>query len=153
MKLLFLLAATVFALSAQSPAAQGYAYFGLDNPAGHNFEYNSVGAGADVFVYKGVAFSPSAGYLFANGNDGGKLAIVTANGSYHFLRGKGPLEPFVTAGYGAYTNFGGGQSMFNYGGGANYWFKKRIAFRAEVLNFQTRNYRELTSIRFGVSFR
>ena len=26
-------------------------------------------------------------------------------------------------------------------------------FRAEVLNFQTRNYRELTSIRFGVSFR
>jgi hypothetical protein len=43
--------------------------------------------------------------------------------------------------------------MFNYGGGANYWFKKRIGFRAEVLNFQTRNYRELTSIRFGVSFR
>ena len=153
MKLIFLLLASVFALSAQTPRAQAYGYFGFDNPTGHNFEYNSVGAGADVFVYTGAAFSPSAGYLFANGNDGGKLAIVTVNGSYHFLRGKGPFEPFVTAGYGAYANLGGGQSMFNYGGGANYWFKEHIGVRAEVLNFQTRTYRELTSIRFGVSFR
>jgi hypothetical protein len=153
MRLLFLLAATAFALSAQAPAAQGYGFFGLESPAGHTFGYSSVGAGADVFVYKGAAVSPSAGYLFANGNDGGHLGVVTVNGSYHFLRGKGPLEPFVTAGYGAFAVLGDGQAMFNYGGGVNYWFKKRIGFRAEVLNFQTRNYRELTSIRFGVSFR
>lgn len=153
MRLLFLLFTAAFALSAQTPRAQAHGFFGFDSPVGQNFGYNSAGAGADVFVYKGAAFSPSAGYLFASGNDGGKLGIVTVNGSYHFLRGKGPVEPFVTAGYGAFFNLGGGQSMFNYGGGINYWFKKHFAIRAEVLNFQTNQYRELTSLRFGVSFR
>ena len=153
MRLLFSLLAASFALSAQSPRAQAHAFFGLDNPPNHNFDHNSVGAGADVFVYKGAAFSPSAAYLFANGDGGGRFGVVTVNGSYHFLRGKGPFEPFVTAGYAGFTTFRHGRSLFNYGGGANYWFNKRVGFRAEVLNFQAGEYRELTSIRFGVSFR
>ena len=36
------------------------------------------------------------------------------------------VEPFVTAGYGTFANFSDSQSMFNYGGGATYWFNKRI---------------------------
>ncbi len=154
MKPLFLLFAAGIALFAQAPRAQGYAFFGIDNPPFGDFNYNTVGAGADLFVYKDLAFSPSAGYLRArDGNQSGSAAVVTLNGSYHFLRGKGRFEPFVTAGYGALANLGEGISMFNYGGGGQYWFHKRIGVRAEVLNFQHRQYRELTSIRFGISFR
>jgi hypothetical protein len=43
--------------------------------------------------------------------------------------------------------------MFNYGGGAQFWFHKRMGARVEILNFQSGGYRELTSIRFGFAFR
>lgn len=154
MKPILLLLAATISLAAQTPRAQVHGFFGFDDVSGHSFDYSSVGAGADIFVYKGAAFSPSAGYLFNRGEaGGGGVAVITVNGSYHFLRGKGPVEPFVTAGYGAFANLGGGQSMFNYGGGVNYWFKKHLGVRAEVLNFQTNSFRENTSIRFGISFR
>jgi hypothetical protein len=152
MRLLFLLVLTAYTLAAQAPRAQAHAFFGFDNIGGHDFDANSGGVGADVFVYKGAAVSPSGAWLYTRDNARG-LGVFTINGSYHFLRGRGPFQPFVTAGYGALTDFSGGQSTFNYGGGANYWFGKHLGVRAEVLNFQSSNYRELTSIRFGISFR
>lgn len=154
MKPIFLLFTAALALSAQSPRAQAHAFFGFDNPPSGNFNFNTAGAGFDVFLYKGLSLSPSGAYLFSHEAANRGAALVTLNGGYHFLRGKGgKFEPFVTAGYGAYANFSGSQSMFNFGGGANYWFNKHAGFRAELLNFQTSNYRELTSIRIGISFR
>ena len=152
MKLIFSLFLAGFTLAAQSPRAQGYAFVGVENPSNGTFNDASAGAGADIFVYKDAAFSPSAAYLFNFANGGG-LAVVTLNGSYHFLRGKSRLEPFVTAGYGALANIGNGVSLFNYGGGGQYWISKRVGVRVELLNFQQRQYRELTSVRFGVAFR
>lgn len=154
MKSILLLIAAAVALSAQAPRAQGYAFASVDNPNSGNFHYNAFGAGADLFVYKGLAVSPSGGYLFArdNGLTAG-AAVITANGSYHFLRGRSRVEPFVTAGYGTLANFGESISMFNYGGGAQFWFHKRMGVRVELLNFQSGGYRELTSIRFGFAFR
>ncbi|MBI2684766.1 MAG: hypothetical protein HYX27_00505 [Acidobacteria bacterium] len=153
MKLLFLPVLAALGIFSQAPRAEVHGFFGFDNPPGNNFDYSSAGLGADIFVYKGAAISPSAGYLFIRGAPNIGLAVVTANGSYHFLRGKSRIEPFVTVGYGALANLSGGQSMFNYGGGANFWFRKHIGFRAELLNFQTNSYRELTTIRLGVTFR
>ena len=63
------------------------------------------------------------------------------------------MEPFVSGGYGAVAKFNTGVSLFNYGGGAQYWFTKRLGARVEVLNFQERQYRGLTSVRLGISFR
>jgi hypothetical protein len=153
MKPILLLVLAAISLAAQTPRAQGHAFFGFDNPPGANFDYSSAGAGFDLFVYKGLAVSPSAGYLFNHAERNRGAAVVTLNGSYHFLRGEGKFQPFVTAGYGALANFTDGQAMFNYGGGANYWLHKHLGFRAEVLNFQSSSYRELTSIRIGISFR
>ena len=150
---IFLLLLAALPIAAQAPRAQGHAYFGLDSPPGGSLAFNSAGVGADIFVYKGAAISPSIGYLY-NREDGRRgVAIFTANGSYHFLRGKSKFQPFVTAGYGAVANLGDGLSMFNYGGGGQYWFKKRLGVRAEVLNFQHSNFRELTSVRLGIAFR
>jgi hypothetical protein len=147
-------AATLAAtLSAQAPRAQGHAFFGFDAPPSSGLDFHSAGAGADIFFYKGAAFSPSAGWVFDRNSIGRGAAVVTLNGSYHFLRGKGHFEPFVSAGYGALTNFGDSVSLFNYGGGGQYWFNKHIGIRGEVLNFQHQQYRELTSIRFGIAFR
>ncbi|HEU0122048.1 MAG TPA: hypothetical protein VFQ91_16065 [Bryobacteraceae bacterium] len=151
MKHLLLLAFAALSLQAQASRVQGHAFFGLDNPPRGSFGNGSVGAGADVFLYKGAAFSPSLGYLFDY--DGGGVAVATVNGSYHFLRGKGRFQPFVSAGYGALANLGGGISLYNFGGGATYWFHKRLGFRAEVVNWQNNSHRELTSLRFALSFR
>jgi len=153
MKLFSALVLAGFTLAAQAPRAQGHAFFGFDNPPAGNFGYNSAGAGADIFLFKGAAFSPSAGWIFDRDSIGRGAAAVTLNGSYHFLRGKGRFEPFVSGGYGALTNFGDSVSLFNYGGGGQYWFTKRLGVRAEVLSFQHSQYRELTSIRFGLAFR
>ena len=152
MKLIFSLFLAGFTLAAQAPRAQGHAFVGAENLAHGTFNAASTGAGADIFVYKGAAFSPSAAYLFNFANGGG-LAVITLNGSYHFLRGKSRFEPFVTAGYGALADIGNGVSLFNYGGGGQYWISKRVGVRVELLNFQQRQYRELTSVRFGVAFR
>jgi len=153
MKLILAFFLACITLLAQAPRAQGHAFFGFDNPPSDNFGANSAGGGADIFIYKGAAFSPSAGWVFNRGNVGRGAGVLTLNGSYHFLRGKGRFEPFVTGGYGALTNFGDSVSMYNYGGGAQYWFTKRLGVRAEVLNFHHGQYRELTSIRFGFAFR
>lgn len=153
MKFISALILAGFTLAAEAPRAQGHAYFGLDNPPSANFDYSSFGAGGDIFVYKGAAVSPSVGWVFNRGNIGSGAALVTLNGSYHFLRGKGRFEPFVSGGYGAWTNFGDSVSLFNYGGGGQYWFTKRLGVRVELLNFQHSQHRELTSIRFGLAFR
>lgn len=154
MKPILLLCTAALALSAQAPRVQAHAFFSFDNPPGGSFNFNTAGGGLDVFAYKGLAVSPSAGYLFSREAANRGAALVTLNGSYHFLRGKGrKFEPFVTAGYGTFANFSDSQSMFNYGGGATYWFHKRLGARVELLNFQTNAYRELTSIRVGISFR
>ena len=153
MQPVWLLLFVSFALAAQTPRAQGHAYFGLDNPPHGSFRFNSVGTGADIFVYKDLAVSPSIGYLYSREDSQRGVAIFTANGSYHFLRGKSRFEPFVIAGYGAIADLGHGLSLFNYGGGGQYWFRKRLGVRVEVLNFQHSQYRELTSVRFGIAFR
>jgi len=142
-----------FTVAAQAPRAQGHGYFGLDNPSNGNFDFNSAGVGADIFVYQGAAFSPAVGWTYNRSSIGRGAATVQLNGSYHFLRGKGRFEPFITGGYGALTNFGDSVSLFNYGGGGQYWFNKHLGARVEVINFQHSQYRELTSIRFGISFR
>lgn len=149
MKLLVLLSLAAFASVAQ-PRAQGHAFFGIDDIGDSRESHYSVGAGADVFVYKGLAVSPGAAYVYGNGVN---AALLNLNGSYHFLRGKGKLQPFVSGGYGAATTFTEGINMINYGGGANYWFHRRFGVRGEILNFQAGSDRILTSFRFGVSFR
>ena len=149
MKLIFSLFLAGFTLAAQAPRAQGHAFVGVENLAHGTFN----AASADIFVYKDAAFSPSAAYLFNFANGGG-LAVVTLNGSYHFRRGKSRFEPFVTAGYGALTtDIGVARSLFNYGGGGQYWISKRVGVRLELLSFQQRQYGELISVRFGVAFR
>jgi hypothetical protein len=153
MKLFSALILAGFTLATQAPRAQGHAFFGFDNPPSGNFDANSAGAGADIFLFRGAAFSPSAGWIFNRGSIGRGAAAFTLNGSYHFLRGKSRFEPFVSGGYGALTNIGDSVSLFNFGGGGQYWFNERLGLRAEVLSFQHSQYRELTSIRFGLAFR
>lgn len=152
MRLIFPLFLAGFTLAAQAPRAQGHGFVGFETLAHGPVHSASAGAGADIFVYKDAAFSPSAVYLFNVANSGG-LAVVTLNGSYHFRRGKSRFEPFVSAGYGVLTNFGSSESLFNYGGGGQYWISKRVGVRLELLSFQQREYGELITVRFGVAFR
>jgi len=44
-------------------------------------------------------------------------------------------------------------NMFNYGGGAKYWFHRRIGFRAELRDFRTRGGQYVLALRFGLTFR
>jgi len=153
MKTISSLFLAAFTLAAQVPRSRGHAYFGIDAPPSDRFDYSSAGFGGDFFIYKGAAFSPSGGWVFRRGSIGRGAAAITLNGSYHFLRGKSRFEPFVSAGYGVITNFGSSELLFNYGGGGQYWFNKHLGVRAEILNFQHQQFRELTSVRFGIAFR
>lgn len=153
MRILLAAALLAASLSAQAPRVQGHAFFGLDNPPSGDFNYNSAGVGADIFVYRGLAVSPAGGYVFSRENGLRGAGVFNLNGSYHFLRGQSRFEPFVSAGYGAISSFSDGVSAFTYGGGGQYWFTKRAGLRVELMQFQSGSYRELTSIRFGFSFR
>ena len=90
------------------------------------------GAGGEAVVWKGVGLGAELGVLGSHDDFGGTaLGVLSLNGYYHFIhRNNLRLDPFVTGGYTLLFR-SGTANLFNFGGGATYWFHPRFGARLE----------------------
>lgn len=121
-------------LSAAASAQQSHGYLfiapGGISSGGHTATTVHLGAGGEVGLAKGVGLGAELGALGPRQDFAGNLmGVVSANGYYHFRREE-KLEPFVTAGYSLFFR-SGHANLFNFGGGANYWFHSKLGLRLE----------------------
>jgi hypothetical protein len=132
-----------------------YHAFGVMGACQHGYRLFGGGAGAEGLVGKGVSLGADVSYQSFAG--GGGFNMITGQFGYHFVDRSKPLrwDPFVTLGAGgAFASEGGGSATVNFGGGFNYWFKPRIALRAEFRAHALAQAEEvLASARIGLSFR
>jgi hypothetical protein len=110
------------------------------------------GGGAEWFVSRVFAMGVDGSVMiYPECLDCGGYLLGSVNGSYYPLRGN-KLSPFVTAGIGG----AGGEAsvtLFNFGGGFNYWAREGLGFRIEIRDhvdteFAVHN----ISLRIGVTF-
>lgn len=110
----------------------------------------NVGGGGEALLAGGFGVGGEVGYLADTNRFGNGLGLASANLSYHFNGSDSSRKvvPFVTGGaslgFRDGVNAGGG----NFGGGAQYWFKERVAARFEV-----RTYVFSSDSPFNVGFR
>jgi hypothetical protein len=144
------------ARSTQNPAvqdrAQGYLFFGI-SPAERSVLH--AGGGADVRFFKGLGINAEVG---AAGRLADGEGLFSIGPSYHFLRArKSKLEPFINGGYARpFAGYPGLLNLFNFGGGINYWFFKRVALRVDFRDYVDPNLRRaanFSAIRIGITLR
>jgi hypothetical protein len=133
---LFLLSLLLMCGEARAQQTDGYAFFAAGGIFAHG-----IGAGAEIGAM-GTSFTHSVFGLFS------------ANGYYHVLPHR-KIDPFATAGYSLAFGLSAG-NLFNYGFGANYWFRRSLGLKAEFRDylwpteFANRNY---WGFRVGLAFR
>jgi hypothetical protein len=154
------LLAVGFCLAAAHPASalEGYAFVapGALTAVGFTNGTLHVGGGAEHVLGSGIGLGAEIGAVGSWRNYGTAIGMFSVNGSYHFLRDRQRIDPFVTAGYS--LGFRSGTLNFgNFGGGLNYWFSERIVLRIELRDHVHVSSRvpdlHYWSIRFGVAFR
>lgn len=136
-------------VSAQSPSdrywGEGYAFFGRRNGTPWT---NIAGAGADVFIYKGLAAGGEIGTTIGNPED--RITIGSIDGSYHFFccRANRKIEPFVGGGYsdlwgdinthGYVFPFSPGQDRYgpNFSQGLIVWPTKHFGVQFEIREYR-----------------
>jgi hypothetical protein len=111
---------------------QGYVFFapGATFAGGQHIGTMHFGGGGEVLPYKGIGIGGEIGYFTPWEDFSAGFGILSANGSYHFLRNR-KVSPFVTAGYS--LGFRDGSiNLVNFGGGINWWFANRLGLRLEA---------------------
>jgi len=94
-----------------------------------------------TYVQAGAGVQGSLGHHFTLGvdvtgllgvqNTQNNAAIVSVGPGFHFFGDRDrKIDPFVSGGGAALISSGAGV-MYHFGGGANYWFRPRIALRFE----------------------
>jgi len=156
LNLLLIISALAVTLNAQADrhSGQGYAFV-APHATGDEFgNILSLGAGGEVFLYRGLAAGSDIAYVFPRGYANEGIGLLTLNPSYHFVNAErsNRFAPFVTGGY-ALAFRGGAASLFNFGGGTHYWFSRRLGVRFEVRNYRTTTEVATTEFRFGIAFR
>ncbi len=114
------------------------------------------GAGGEYVIGKGVGAGVELGVLGPRESFGDSaVGVFSLNGYYHARHQKElKLDPFVTGGYTTFFREGHA-NLFNYGGGANYWFARRAGFRLEFRDQVHVNGSAVHNwgARFGIAFR
>jgi len=138
-------------LRAQDHQGQGYVFvapgFVTAGGTGGSLHF---GGGGEGFVYHDLAAGAELGYVGRFSDYGGGLGVLSLNGSYHFLRDE-TLSPFMTAGY-SLGFHSGHTNLFNYGFGANYWFKEHQGIRFEFRDHLNGS-GHIVDFRVGFAFR
>lgn len=113
------------------------------------------GGGGERLLYKGLGIGAELGYLFPTESAGSGVGLVSINGLYSFNRdGKAKVVPFVTGGW-SLAFRGGTVNAVNFGGGINYWVKKRLGLRFEFRDHFATAYTSdhIIEGRIGLAFR
>lgn len=160
--LLFLLVLTGITLgAAHGQSSNGY-FFAAPGGAtccGSTLTTVQLGGGGEYVLGKGVGAGAELSALdvrqslFALGGNTW-MGVFSPNGYYHFVHDRsGRLDPFVTAGYTLLFR-SGTANLFNFGGGAMFWFGDhlgvRLEFRDHLGGNPTVNY---WGFRFGIALR
>lgn len=147
--LLFLLAPV--AGNAQRSYGYGFAAFG--NESGYA-KYFHPGLGGDWVSSRGIGLGGEVGWIAGRRRGAPKLALLSANASYHFRLENASFDPFATAGVSGATAGGGADLLWNWGGGLNWWWRPRFGARFEFRDHVwTAGSRHLAEFRAGVAFR
>jgi hypothetical protein len=121
----------VVSAQTQGPYAYVFAAPGAYHCCGDSVGTLQVGGGGEVIFPSGVGVGAELGFLgpwdyFADGGFG----VLSLNGSYHFGRHGSRVRPFVTGGW-SVTFREGSETLWNLGGGVQYWFRRGLALRLE----------------------
>ncbi len=140
-------------LAAQTTAGHGYAFFSFDVGDAQD-SLLGLGGGGEGYLYRGLAAGADIGYLFPARCFRCGIGLFSLNPSYHFTsrRRSQRIVPFVTAGY----TLGfreGTANLFNWGGGATFWFKESLGLRLEYREHRFRDCRFYNTVRVALAFR
>jgi len=128
-----MVATVVLAQAADEHRGQGYVFFGPGAASGGGtLGTVHFGGGGEGLLYKGIGVGGELGFLAPNQRFSDGLAVLSLNGSYHFLphQRTGKVAPFVTGGYSLFFR-SGSANLYNFGGGIHYWFRERMGLRLE----------------------
>jgi hypothetical protein len=136
----------------------GYALIGLGDFSDGGPTGFQIGGGVDAFVFKGF----SVGGELSNISLGdqlllpGRLFLLSANGSYHFLNGSkaSKFDPFATFGYSRLVGTGAlpDANTVNFGGGANFWLSNKFGLRADLRDYVDPTGGSIFGLRGGIVF-
>jgi hypothetical protein len=152
---LFLLSLLLMCGEARAQQTDGYAFFaagGVSPSLGASRRYQ-IGGGFEGIFAHGIGAGAEIGAMGTNFTHS-VFGLFSANGYYHVLPHR-KIDPFATAGYSLAFGLSAG-NLFNYGFGANYWFRRSLGLKAEFRDylfpteFANRNY---WGFRVGLAFR
>jgi hypothetical protein len=112
--------------AAQHSHGYGFVAPGGASCCGHTSATLHVGGGGEGILGKGIGIGAEIGALGDTRSfEYSAIGVFSANGYYHFVHGTDiKLDPFFTGGYTLIFR-SGYASLFNFGGGINYWFHRR----------------------------
>jgi hypothetical protein len=135
-------------------SGDGYVFLGLDKAEGASFaEALTLGLGGDALLYKGFGAGFDLGYLFPRQSVSDGVGLATLNGTYHLKNriSGGRFEPFAVLGYGVAFR-SGHLNLYDWGGGAIYWFGRHLGARLDLRDYRSSRYGEYNfSFRFGLA--
>jgi hypothetical protein len=116
-----------------------------------------VGVGGEAGLGQHVTLGGEVGALLGTGRYSRSAALLSANPAVYFIpASRAPkLDPFVTGGFTVLVR-SGVEPMWNVGGGATYWFQRRLGVRFEVRDhiwMRESVSMHLVSFRVGLGFR
>jgi hypothetical protein len=133
--LMLLLPLLAAAQSNDYSKGHGYAYFapGFATAEGESISMAHIGGGGEGFFTRNVGVGVDAGYLAPFESLGDGIGTFSPNfvARFRAKSADNKVEPFATGGYTLFFRSGTANG-FNFGGGANWWFKEHLGLRLEV---------------------
>jgi hypothetical protein len=152
--LLFLGFAMLAAFSAPAAAQNTHGYAFVAPGAIGGLTTIHLGGGAEFALPSRIGAGLELGALGPAVSFEDVLAVLSLNGYYHFAPSTDRFDPFVTAGYSMFFRTRTA-SLFNFGGGVNYWFLPRVGFKSEFRDHvrDSPGPSHYWGLRFGLTFR
>lgn len=150
-----LLTPLAFSQSETNSQTTGYVHFapGISTP--DNEGGMSIGGGGNFRSSLGLGGGADLSYLMPWGAPRGGIGTFSPYLYYSYLKKGRKVEPFVSGGYTLFFRSGTANGI-NFGGGAHYWFSKKVGlkleFRDDMFLYTSPHYHFL-SFRIGVAFR
>jgi hypothetical protein len=110
------------------------------------------GGGMQWLVYRGLGLGFDASLMGFAECFQCMVALGSLDASYHFVPSSRRLVPFVVGGVGGAKHKGGAATLYNFGGGVNYWFANGMALRFEVRDRFDGEGVHALGVRVGITF-
>ncbi len=155
-RLAVLVLAAAGALAAQSSSGYLFLAPGGVTSSGRTEMMLHAGGGGDAVIGKGIGVNVELGAIWPRECFVEcVMGAFSPGGTYHFRRGAElKLDPFVAGGYTLMFR-GASENLFYFGGGANYWFSRKVGLRMEMRDHVWTGYRaaHFWNFRLGLAFR